>query len=95
MKIVSDDIVHKFDVKGVVLNINSAEEAKKAYTGIIENVSKLQPEARIKGVLVRKMIPDGEEVILGMKRDLSFDAVLMFGLGWHFVYSMCLGPETG
>jgi len=85
MKIVSDDIVHKFDVKGVVLNINSAEEAKKAYTGIIENVSKLQPEARIKGVLVRKMIPDGEEVILGMKRDLSFDAVLMFGLGGIFV----------
>ncbi len=85
MKVVSDDIVHKFDVKGVVLDISSPEEARKAYRSILENVAKLQPEAQIKGILVRKMIPSGEEVILGMKRDLSFGAVLMFGLGGIFV----------
>jgi len=85
MKVMSDDIVHKFDVKGVVLNINSKLEAEKAYQSIIENVSRVQPTARIKGILVSKMIPAGEEVILGIKRDVSFGPVIMFGLGGIFV----------
>ena len=31
MKIVSDDIIHKSDVNGVVLNVNSAEEVRRSY----------------------------------------------------------------
>ena len=85
MKIISDDIVHKFDVKGVILNIQSPEEAEAAYTSIIKNVTILKPEARIKGIMVTKQIPQGEEVILGMKRDPSFGAVIMFGFGGIFV----------
>ena len=37
-KIVSPDVVHKLDVGGVILNIKSREEAKKAYNQIIDNV---------------------------------------------------------
>ncbi len=85
MKIVSEDIVHKFDVKGVRLNIQSEEEAKEAYNYIIENVKMNKPEARIKGVLVQKMIERGKEVILGLKNDPIFGSVVMFGLGGIFV----------
>jgi len=85
MKVISDDIVHKFDVKGVVLNIKSAKEVQEAYTSIRENVAHLRPDARIKGIFITKMIPDGEEVILGIKRDPSFGPVIMFGLGGIFV----------
>lgn len=85
MKIISDDIVHKFDIGGVVLNINSKEEALDSYNRIISNVMKNMPDARIKGVFVRQMIPPGEEVILGMKRDRTFGPVIMFGLGGLFV----------
>jgi len=85
MKVISDDIVHKFDVKGVILNIQSAAAAKKAYESIHQNVSRIQPEARIKAIFVRKMIPPGEEIILGVKRDPSFGPVIMFGLGGVFV----------
>lgn len=85
MKIASDDIMHKSDVKGVLLDINSAEETRAAYRSMIQNVSELQPQAHIQGVFLRKMIPAGEEVILGLKRDISFGAVLMFGLGGIFV----------
>jgi len=85
MKVISDDIVHKYDVKGVVLNIKSAKEVKEAYTSIRENVKHLRHDARIKGIFVTKMIPDGEEVILGIKKDPSFGPVIMFGLGGIFV----------
>jgi acetyltransferase len=85
MKIMSDDIVHKFDLGGVILDIKTKVEAFDAYNRIIDNVKKLKPDARIKGIYVRKMIPPGEEVILGLKRDPSFGPVIMFGLGGIFV----------
>ena len=85
MKIMSNDIVHKFDVGGVILDIKSPKEAELSYNKIIDNIGKHKPDARIKGVFVRQMIPPGEEVILGMKRDPIFGAVIMFGLGGIFV----------
>lgn len=85
MKIMSDDIVHKFDIGGVILDIKSPGEAELSYNKIIDNTGKHKPDAKIKGVFVRQMIPPGEEVILGMKRDPIFGAVIMFGLGGIFV----------
>lgn len=85
MKVMSDDIIHKFDVKGVVLNVNSREEAEKTYTQIISNVNKRMPEAKIDGIYIAKQIENGTEVILGVKRDPSFGSVVMFGLGGIFV----------
>ncbi len=85
MKIMSDDIVHKFDVGGVVLDIKSSDAAFKAYNSIIDNIRKHTPSAKIKGIFIRKMIPPGEEVILGLKRDPTFGPVIMFGLGGIFV----------
>lgn len=85
MKIVSSDIIHKSDVKGVVLNINSESEAKDAFNSIITNAKELKPEAEVKGVFVQKMIEAGQEVILGLKYDPIFGYVIMFGLGGIFV----------
>ncbi|RLD12318.1 CoA-binding protein, partial [candidate division KSB1 bacterium] len=85
MKVMSADVVHKSDAGGVILNINSPEEAAQAFKQIIDNVKKYQPDAKIEGILMRQMIPDGEEVILGLKRDVSFGGVVMFGLGGIFV----------
>ncbi len=85
MKVISDDVVHKFDVGGIVLNITSETEAQEAFVSITNSVKKHMPNAVIKGVLVTKMIPEGEEVILGIKRDPSFGPVIMFGLGGLYV----------
>jgi acetate---CoA ligase (ADP-forming) len=85
LKIVSDDIIHKFDVKGILLDLKSKEEVAEGYSSIMKNIAKLAPDAIIKGILVRKMIPKGEEVILGIKRDNSFGPVIMYGLGGIFV----------
>lgn len=85
MKVVSDDVIHKFDVQGVVLNIQTAQQAAAAYYSIQENVLRAVPHAIIKGIYVQRMITDGEEVILGVKKDPSFGDVVMFGLGGLFV----------
>jgi acetate---CoA ligase (ADP-forming) len=85
MKINSEDIIHKSDVKGVALNINSPEEALNAFSIMMEQVLQQMPDARIKGVLISKMILSGEEVILGIKRDPSFGPIIMFGLGGVYV----------
>lgn len=85
MKIVSDDIIHKTDVDGVALNINSPEEAKKTFSKIRESVQQHVPDALIRGIQISKMIMSGEEVILGIKRDPSFGPVIMFGLGGIYV----------
>jgi acetyl coenzyme A synthetase (ADP forming)-like protein len=85
MKVESDDIIHKFDVKGVLLGVRTAQSAGEGYDSIITNVTKAKPGARIKGIYIQKMVTGGEEVILGVKRDPSFGAVIMFGLGGLFV----------
>jgi len=85
LKIVSDDIVHKFDIKGILLNVENRNDVKNGFDSIIENVSVNAPDAKINGILVRKMIPTGEEIILGIKRDNSFGQVIMYGLGGIFV----------
>jgi acyl-CoA synthetase (NDP forming) len=85
MKIVSDDIIHKSDIGGVVLNVQSADEAEKTYTQIMDHIRQVQPMARIKGVEIEKMVRSGEEVILGIKRDPSFGPLIMFGLGGVYV----------
>ncbi|MDH5636845.1 MAG: acetate--CoA ligase family protein, partial [Candidatus Bathyarchaeota archaeon] len=49
LKIVSPDIIHKFDVGGVILNLNSPDDIRDAYKKILENVKKHKPEAKVKG----------------------------------------------
>ena len=85
LKVVSPDIVHKSDVGGVVLGLRSEEEVAEAYARIVENVKKRAPEARIYGILVQHMVPEGVEVIVGATRDPVFGPVVMFGLGGIFV----------
>jgi len=84
-KIVSTDVIHKFDVGGVILNINSKEDAKKAYNKILENVKKHKPDAKIDGILVQEMAPCATEVIVGAIKDAQFGPTLMFGFGGTFV----------
>jgi acetyltransferase len=85
LKVVSPDILHKFDLGGVKLNLNTAREVEAAYTKMIESVHEQQPAARIDGVLVNHQIHSAEELILGIKQDPSFGPVLLFGLGGLFV----------
>lgn len=85
MKIVSPDIVHKVDVGGVRLSLQSEAEVKKAYGEMIQQVKAVKRDANIWGVLIQEMVRKGKETILGMKRDPHFGPLLMFGLGGIYV----------
>jgi acyl-CoA synthetase (NDP forming) len=85
LKIVSPDIIHKFDVGGVILNLKSSEEVKDAYKRMLVNVKKHNPDAKIVGILMQEMIPASTEIIVGATKDPQFGPALMFGLGGIFV----------
>lgn len=81
LKISSPDIVHKSDIGGVRLNLTSARAVEKNYRELMQAVRKGFPTARVDGVLVSKMAPLGQEVIVGMNRDAQFGPIILFGLG--------------
>lgn len=85
LKVVSPDITHKSDVGGVRLNLRNSEEVARGVAEIFRNVSNKAPGAKIVGVLMYKMAPQGLEVIVGGVRDNVFGPVVMFGLGGIFV----------
>lgn len=81
LKIASPDIVHKSDVGGVHLRLQSAEDVRQAYQAIHHSVAAQAPQARRDGIIVQPMAAAGVEVIVGMSKDATFGPVLMFGLG--------------
>jgi len=85
MKIVSQDIIHKSDAGGVLVNVKTAAEVEAGFRKIMENARKYKPDARIEGVLVQEMAPQGIEVIVGAVKDPQFGQTVMFGLGGIFV----------
>ncbi len=85
LKIASDKILHKSDIGGVKVGINSVEEAKATYDEIIANAKTAHPDIIPDGVEVQKMMDSGEEVIVGMIRDKQFGPMIAFGMGGIYV----------
>ena len=85
MKIVSDQIVHKTEAKGIKLNVTDANEVENTYDELIQNAISYNADAVIDGVLVSPMVPSGVEVIIGGLYDIQFGPVVMFGIGGVFV----------
>ncbi|MHA2105265.1 MAG: acetate--CoA ligase family protein [Candidatus Hodarchaeales archaeon] len=81
MKIVSPQITHKTDVNGVILNLRSVLDIKKAYSELIDRISDLKPDSVIDGIVIEEQIKDGLELIIGTFNDPVFGQTIMFGLG--------------
>jgi acetyltransferase len=83
LKIVSPDVLHKSDVGGVVLDLESADAVEEAATTMAQKLRALVPGARLAGFVVQEMIrkPRAHELILGMAIDRQFGPFLLFGQG--------------
>jgi len=85
MKIVSPQIVHKSDIGGVRVNLDSKKEVENAFFDITTHVRNIMPTAYIYGVMIQEMIHGGKEVIMGITKDPQFGHMIMFGLGGIYV----------
>lgn len=77
-KIVSPDILHKTDVGGVKVGLNTEQEVKEAFE---EMYFRLKEKYDVNGVLLEKMVPPGVEIIVGLQNDSQFGPCIMVGLG--------------
>ncbi len=89
LKIASPDILHKTDVGGVKVGLNSPQDVIDAYELMTYRAQRYLPEARLWGCLVQTMAPQGgTEILIGMSRDPQFGPLLTFGLGGIFVEAL-------
>ena len=72
-KVVSPEVVHKTEVKGVVLGINDK-------AALAETFHRLSSFDGARGVLVEKPV-QGIEMIIGAKIDFQFGPVILMGMG--------------
>ncbi len=79
LKISSPQALHKTEMKGVFLNINSTEKFEHAWQSLEKSIQfyKLK-NAQIQ---IQKQIEAGTEVILGINTDPNFGKVMLFGSG--------------
>ncbi len=81
VKLSSSTIIHKTDVGGVKLDLESEIAVKRAFNDIKSGLSKTGRQHEMEGVTVQHMINGGIETIVGVTLDPSFGPLIMFGLG--------------
>lgn len=84
MKVVSKQIIHKTEAKGVKINIPTQAKAIEMYDVIMKNAHAYDQDAVIEGIWMEEMI-SGTELIIGTTIDPTFGKMIMFGLGGIYV----------
>jgi acetyltransferase len=80
-KVVSAEILHKSDIGGVVLNLNSATEVRKAFNQITARMKKLKNKPKIDGILIAQQVKAELELVVGTALDAEMGPVVLFGTG--------------
>jgi acyl-CoA synthetase (NDP forming) len=81
LKIQSSQLPHKTEAGGVRLNLSDSTQVTTAYAEILASAKRHAPDAAIDGVLVQRMAPKGQELIIGMVNDPTFGPIMMLGAG--------------
>lgn len=85
LKVASPDILHKSDIGGVKLGLQSEEQVRSAFTQVMSSARAAAPQARIEGALVSPMRSGGVELLVGVTHDASWGQVLAVGMGGIWV----------
>jgi acetyltransferase len=80
-KVVSADILHKSDIGGVVLNLKTPAEVKKAFNDITARVKKLKNKPKLEGILIAQQVKADLELVVGASLDAEMGPVVLFGTG--------------
>jgi acetyl-CoA synthetase (ADP-forming) len=82
-KLVSPDAIHKSDIGGVLLSLQSPQEVESAVLRLAEAAA--DHALATSGYLIEEMAPAGCELVVGGMIDPRFGPVIMLGLGGVFV----------
>ncbi|OWW22750.1 6-carboxyhexanoate--CoA ligase [Noviherbaspirillum denitrificans] len=81
VKVLHEEIAHKTDVGGVILNVDSTASLAEAMARIKLNVEKNRPGTVVRQVLVQAMSKGLGEVLVGFRRDADVGPVVMLAAG--------------
>jgi acetate---CoA ligase (ADP-forming) len=77
--------IHKADVGGVVLGLDSPEAARAAVERIHGSLVEAGLEQHAGSYLVQEMVGDGVEMVVGVTHDPSFGPIILTGMGGTLV----------
>ena len=81
LKVESPDLPHKTEAGVIRLNLRTEDEVRAGYAAVMANAAKVSPPPRINGVLVQPMVPQGVELVIGVRNDPLFGPLIVVGLG--------------
>ncbi|TFW27946.1 bifunctional acetate--CoA ligase family protein/GNAT family N-acetyltransferase [Massilia horti] len=83
VKILSPSVMHKSDVGGVVLDLDTPDAVRAAAGRIQRRLGSARPDARFEGFVVQAMArrPEAHELFAGVVLDPVFGPVIVFGQG--------------
>ena len=85
MKVMAEEIVHKSDVGGVLLNRLSRAEVQAGFERLSSLAGGSSPASGRRPILVQKMVAEGLEIFVGGRQDPAFGPVVLLGLGGVYV----------
>ena len=99
VKVLHDQIAHKTEVGGVVLNVRNEAELHRAINTIGKSVTECLPDIELRKVLVQAQTRGVGEVLIGLRRDPEVGYLVMLAAGGVMteIYrdrSMRLAPVT-
>jgi acetate---CoA ligase (ADP-forming) len=81
MKIDSPEVLHKTEVGGVQLRLDSAADVQKAFRELVARAKRHVSAESIRGVVLQKMVEGGEEMAAGAVHERGSPPLVMFGTG--------------
>jgi acyl-CoA synthetase (NDP forming) len=83
VKAISPEVLHKSDVGGVIMGLESPAAVATAVNTLVERFETLG--ARLDGVLLQRQIAGGLEALVGVTSDRTFGPLVVCGLGGTLV----------
>lgn len=85
LKVASESVVHKSEVGGVKLNLQTEAQLREAYETVQAALKKHDLAGAENRFMIQKMIGGGREVIMGLNKAGHFGTLIVFGLGGIYV----------
>lgn len=81
LKILSPNVIHKSDVGGVLLNVNS-DTLASSYHSLVKKFRDKFPEGTLEGILAMEQVSaKGQEIIVGALKDAQLGTLVGCGMG--------------